>query len=94
LVTFREFTNGDVTMQDPPLTVGTVAEHFRVPPWMIRRLFERGLLPPAPRVGAYRVIAAADLPLVERALRVAGYLPRETAVRDPECAPADDRVPN
>jgi hypothetical protein len=42
---------------------------------MVRRLFERGLLPPAPRVGAYRVIAVGDLPLVEKVLREAGYLP-------------------
>jgi DNA-binding transcriptional MerR regulator len=61
---------------EPPLTIGAVARRYGCPPWQIRRLFERGLLPPAPRVGAYRVIAAADLPQVEEALRAAGYLPR------------------
>jgi DNA-binding transcriptional MerR regulator len=65
-----------MTLSDPAaFTVGAVAERFGVPPWQVRRLFERGLLPPAARAGAYRVIAAADLPKVEQALRDAGYLP-------------------
>jgi DNA-binding transcriptional MerR regulator len=51
-----------------------VAEHFGVPPWQVRRLFERGILPPATRVGPYRVIDPPDLPKVEVALREAGYL--------------------
>jgi DNA-binding transcriptional MerR regulator len=61
----------------PPeiLTIGAVARRYGCPAWQIRRLFERGLLPPAPRVGAYRVIAVSDLPRVEEALRAAGYLP-------------------
>jgi hypothetical protein len=63
------------------LTLGAVATRYArygVQPWQVRRLFERGLLPPAPRVGAYRVVAVVDLPLVEEALREAGYL-REVA---------------
>jgi DNA-binding transcriptional MerR regulator len=65
-----------MTLSDPSaLTIGAVAERLGVPPWQVRRLFERGFLPPAARVGAYRVIAPADLPKVERALREAGYLP-------------------
>jgi DNA-binding transcriptional MerR regulator len=65
-------------MREPPyLTIGAAARHFGCQPWQIRRLFERGLLPPAPRVGAYRVIANIDLPAVEEALRAAGYLPHE-----------------
>jgi DNA-binding transcriptional MerR regulator len=63
----------------PYLTIGDVAKHFGCQAWQVRRLFERGLLPQAPRVGAYRVVAAADLPLVEAALRRAGYL-RESEV--------------
>ena len=48
-------------MHDPNcLTVGAVARRFGVPAWQIRRLFERGLLPPAARLGAYRVIAAKN----------------------------------
>lgn len=62
-------------MIDPPyFTVGAVAIRFGCRPWQVRRLFERGLLPQPPRVGAYRVIPAADLPRVEAALRLAGYL--------------------
>jgi DNA-binding transcriptional MerR regulator len=61
-------------------TVGAVARRYGCAAWQIRRLFERGLLPPAPRVGAYRVFAAGDLPRVEAALRRAGYLPREQEV--------------
>jgi DNA-binding transcriptional MerR regulator len=59
-----------------PLTIGAVAGHFGVPPWQVRRLFERGMLPPAARVGAYRVIDPADLPKIEAALREARYLVR------------------
>ncbi len=58
-----------------PLTLGAVAKRFGCRQWQVRRLFERGLLPEPPRVGAYRVIAEADLPAVEDALRRAGYLP-------------------
>jgi DNA-binding transcriptional MerR regulator len=63
--------------QSPYFTVGAAARHLGCQPWQIRRLFERGLLPPAPRVGTYRVIAAKDLPKVEAALRQAHYLPQE-----------------
>jgi DNA-binding transcriptional MerR regulator len=68
-------------MQDSHfLTIGTVARRYGCSAWQVRRLFERGLLPPAPRVGAYRVIAASDLPLVEKALREAGYLSKSREV--------------
>jgi hypothetical protein len=67
-------------MSDHPyLTIGSVAACYGVPAWQIRRLFERGLLPPAARVGAYRVVAVTDLPEVEAALIEAGYLPRREA---------------
>jgi DNA-binding transcriptional MerR regulator len=62
-----------------PLTIGAVADRFGVPAWQVRRLFERGILPPAARVGAYRVINPADLPKVGEALRQAGYLDTESA---------------
>jgi hypothetical protein len=62
-------------MHDPTVyTTGDIARRYGVEPWQVRRVFERGLLPPASRVGPYRVVAAADLPTVERALRAAGYL--------------------
>lgn len=64
---------------DPPiLTLGAVAARYGCPVWQVRRLFERGMLPPAQRVGAYRVIAVGDLDKVEQALRTAGYLPPNT----------------
>lgn len=56
------------------LTVGQVAEHFRVAPWKVGRLFERGLLPSPTKVGPYRVVAESDLAAVEDALRRGGYL--------------------
>jgi DNA-binding transcriptional MerR regulator len=58
-------------------TIGSLAIRFGVRPWQVRRLFERGLLPPAARVGTYRAAAEGDLPRVEEALRAAGYLPRQ-----------------
>ena len=59
------------------MTVGEVARYFAerglpVTPRHVRRCFERGLLPPAQRLGADRVVAQADLPLVEKALRQGG----------------------
>jgi hypothetical protein len=68
-------------MPEPPyLTVGAIARRLGCAPWQVRRLFERGLLPQPPRVGAYRVVAAADLGRVAEALRQAGYLPAESEV--------------
>jgi hypothetical protein len=68
-------------MHDPTVyTTGDIARRFGVEPWQVRRVFERGLLPPAPRVGPYRVVAGADLLVVERALRTAGYLPENAEV--------------
>jgi DNA-binding transcriptional MerR regulator len=61
------------------LTIGAVADRFGVAAWQVRRLYERGILPPADRVGPYRVIDAADLPKVGAALRQAGYLGTENA---------------
>jgi DNA-binding transcriptional MerR regulator len=55
-------------------TIGKLAKHFGVPPWRVRRAIERGFLPEPPRVGAYRVFLAQDLPDIEAALRLAGYL--------------------
>jgi hypothetical protein len=60
-------------------TVGQIAARYGVPAWKVRRVFERGLVPPATRVGAYRVVPASELPVIEEALRQAGYLPGEAA---------------
>jgi hypothetical protein len=59
------------------LTTGQIARHFGCLPWQVRRVFERGLLPEPQRIGAYRVVEAADLPKIEQALRTAGYLGKE-----------------
>jgi hypothetical protein len=56
------------------MTLGDAARYFRCDIWQIRRLFERGLLPPAARIGVYRVIVRADLPKVGEALLKAGYI--------------------
>jgi hypothetical protein len=54
-----------MTLTNPSvLTIGDLARKFNCPAWQVRRLFERGLLPPATRVGPYRVVAASDLPPV------------------------------
>jgi hypothetical protein len=56
------------------LTLGQVGEIFGLPTWKVRRLYERGLLPEASRVGLCRVIDESDLPSIESALKVAGYI--------------------
>ena len=63
-------------------TLGDLARHFHRPIWMIRRLFERGFLPAAERVGGYRVVPISDIPMVEAALRAAGYLTADDLPRD------------
>lgn len=61
-------------MSIPFVTLGTAAKSLGVRAWQLRRIFERGLMPEPPRVGAYRVIAVADLPRLKAALQDAGYL--------------------
>jgi hypothetical protein len=56
------------------LTTGEVADALGAEPWMIRRLFERGLLPPAARIGTNRAIESTDLPRIKQLLIEAGYL--------------------
>jgi DNA-binding transcriptional MerR regulator len=64
-------------MQETIYTLGAVAERYGLQVWRVRRLYERGLLPPAERVGTNRVLRESDLPKVEQALRSAGYLPAQ-----------------
>jgi hypothetical protein len=64
-------------MPQLPLTIGQVARHFGCPPWAVRRLFERRILPEPPRVGAYRVVAPEQLPEIGTALKQAGYIAGE-----------------
>ena len=51
---------------DPPVTLH---------PWQLRRLYEKGVLPPAERIGLYRVINEEDLPKITEALRAAAICP-------------------
>jgi DNA-binding transcriptional MerR regulator len=62
----------------PFLAAGDVARILGVPPWVIRRMFERGLLPEAPRFRTYRIFTEADVPRIRDALVRHGYL-RDTA---------------
>jgi hypothetical protein len=57
------------------ITLGEVATHFGCQLWQVRRLYERGILPPAPRVGTIRVVQVSDLPVIGEALEQAGYIP-------------------
>jgi hypothetical protein len=64
-----------MSLSDPSfLTIGAIARHFGCATWQVRRLFERGLLPLAARVGQYRVVSTENLPAVQQALERAGYL--------------------
>lgn len=46
--------------------------------WQIRRAFEMGLVAePKLRMGKYRIISAADLPALEKALAKLKYLPAD-----------------
>jgi DNA-binding transcriptional MerR regulator len=56
------------------LTLGELARRFGCQLWQVRRLYERGLLPPAKRIGQYRVVDERDLGTVQRALLAAGYI--------------------
>jgi DNA-binding transcriptional MerR regulator len=76
-----------------PITIGAAAARLGVEPWQVRRLYERGALPPAARVGSYRVIDPADLPLVKSALRDAGYLAPEVACHEIEQAEPQGACP-
>ena len=72
-----------------PLTIGAAANQLGVAAWKVRRLYERGILPPAERIGCYRVIDRSDLPKVGAALRQAGYLGPANAQQPlPEAPPA------
>ena len=69
-------------MQTQPayLTLGALAKQFGLPVWKVRRLWERNFLPAAARIGQYRVVPTSQLPVVERALKAAGYLREQEAV--------------
>ncbi len=56
------------------LSTQDVAKHFGMPAWLIRRLYQNGMLPPARRFRGYRLITPDELPTIKDALRKAGYL--------------------
>jgi|GEM_PF-3461801 len=58
------------------LTTSDVAKRCGCAAWKVRRIFERGILPAAKRIGLYRVFEAADVPRIRTALIAAGYLPK------------------
>ena len=76
-------------MKDTVMSTGELARHFGCESWQVRRLYERGLLPPAQRIGRYRYVAVADLPAIEVALTQAGYIRRQS--RDSSPTAADPR---
>lgn len=61
-------------MSERLLTLGEVADHFRVYVWQVQRLYERKLLAPPPRVGNRRVVPESGLAVVKAALVRGGYL--------------------
>jgi DNA-binding transcriptional MerR regulator len=61
----------------PYYTLGEIAREYGATVWQVRRLFERGILPPAERIGMYRVVRAEDLRKVVEGLRNAGYIAKE-----------------
>ena len=47
-------------MRDAVMSTGELARHFCCAAWQVRRLYERGLLPPAKRIGRYRYVATVE----------------------------------
>jgi hypothetical protein len=81
-------------MMTQPLTIGAVAGQFGVVAWKVRRLYERDILPPADRIGPYRVIDPVDLPKVAAALHQAGHLgPEDARERRPEVSTHPEASP-
>ena len=61
------------------LTTGEVAAKYDAPQWLIRRIADE-LAPPPMRAGNYRLVPSSQLPDIEKALHLAGYLEPEEAV--------------
>lgn len=67
---------------DPGLfNMGRLSARYGLPVWKIRRLYERGKLPPARRHGRDRVVSTEELPALEHVMREMGYIltPRKPA---------------
>jgi hypothetical protein len=63
------------------ISLGVVAKRLGCELWQVRRLFERGFLHPAHRIGAYRVVKESELPKIKAALVKVGYLKKKKAPR-------------
>lgn len=57
-----------------PLTLGQIATRYGIQLWQVQRIYQRGLVPEADRIGRTRVVQPADLPSVEAALVKGGYI--------------------
>ena len=55
-------------------STGQAAKVVGIRPDQVMRLYERGLMPPAQRVGIHRAIPVDDLPRLKEAAIEAGYL--------------------
>jgi hypothetical protein len=56
------------------MSLDEVAKRLGCEVWQVRRVFEKKLLPPAHRIGMYRVVEKSELPRIRAALVKAGYL--------------------
>jgi hypothetical protein len=63
-----------MTINTELLTIGDAAAHLGCREWQLRRLFSRGLVGEAARLGRTRIIPRAQLPRLRKALERAGYL--------------------
>jgi hypothetical protein len=62
------------------LTSGDLCRMFRVLPWQIEQVCQRGLLKEPKRLGRWRIWRSSDLPAVEEALIAAGYVKEKAEV--------------
>jgi hypothetical protein len=62
-----------------PLTLGQIANRLGCQLWHVQRVFDRGLVNEAPRVGRQRVVYPDQIPAVRQALTDAGFLNRPVA---------------
>jgi hypothetical protein len=58
----------------PYLTIGQAAQRLGCQTWQVRELYKRKKLPPAARLGVYRIIHEDELPTIAAALSKAGYV--------------------
>jgi len=58
------------------LSLPEAAALLKVGPWTLRKMFRRGLIKEAPRVGLHRCVLRRDLPRLRRALEAGGFLRR------------------